>query len=101
MAHLTRGPVLMRVALIPATLTLFVLVSGFLARVGWATGLWPWPAKPLSFVFIASILSAIAVPVLWIALTGEVAAIRAGAVDLTVMYGGMFIYVLTLTGHPH
>jgi hypothetical protein len=90
----------MRVALIPAALILFVLVSGFLARVGWATGLWPWPAKPLSFVFIASILAAIAIPVLWIALVGEAAAIRAGALDLTVMYGGMFVYVLTLTGHP-
>ena len=92
---------MLRAALIPATLILFVLVSGFLARVPWATGLWPWPAKPLSFVFIASILAAIAVPVLWIALTGEAAAIRAGALDLTVMYGGMFIYVLTLIGKPH
>lgn len=88
-------------ALIPAALILFVLVSGFLARVGWATGLWPWPAKPLSFVFIASILAAIAFPLLWIALAGEAAPIRAGALDLTVMYGGMFIYVLALTGHPH
>lgn len=33
MTHLTRGPVLMRAALIPATLVLFVLVSGFLAQV--------------------------------------------------------------------
>src|SRR5439155_24178061 len=74
-------------ALIPATLILFVLVSGFLAQVSWATDLWPWPAKPLSYIFIASILAAIAVPMLWIALTGEAAAIRAGALDLTVMYG--------------
>lgn len=88
-------------ALIPATLILFVLVSGFLAQVSWATDLWPWPAKPLSYIFIASILAAIAVPMLWIALTGEAAAIRAGALDLTVMYGGMFVYVLTLIGNPH
>lgn len=51
MTHLTRGPVLMRAALIPATLILFVLVSGFLAQVRWATDLWPWPAKPLSYIF--------------------------------------------------
>src|SRR5579863_7937394 len=101
MTHLTRGPVLIRAALTPATLVLFVLVSGFLAQARWATGLWPWPAKPLSYIFIASILAAIAVPLLWIALTGEAAAIRAGALDLTVMYGGMFIYVLTLIGKPH
>ena len=101
MTRLTRGPLLMRAALTPATLVLFALVSGFLAQAPWATGLWPWPAKPLSYIFIASILAAIAVPVLWIALTGEAAAIRAGALDLTVMYGGMFIYVLTLIGKPH
>jgi hypothetical protein len=101
MTHLTRGPLLMRAALIPATLVLFALVSGFLAQAPWATGLWPWPTKPLSYIFIASILAAIAVPVLWIALTGEAAAMRAGALDLTVMYGGMFIYVLTLIGKPH
>jgi hypothetical protein len=100
MTHLTRGPVLVRAALIPATLILFVLVSGFLAQVRWATDLWPWPAKPLSYIFIASILAAIAVPMLWIALAGEAAAIRAGALDLTVMYGGMFVYVLTLIGNP-
>jgi len=87
-------------ALIPATLILFVLVSAFLVQVPWATGLWPWPAKPLSYIFIASILAAIAVPVLWIAVSGEAAAIRAGALDLTVMYGGMFVYVLTLIGNP-
>jgi hypothetical protein len=92
---------MLRAALIPATLILFVLVVGFLAQVPWATHLWPWPAKPLSYIFIASILAAIAVPILWIALTGEAAAIRAGALDLTVMYGGMFVYVLTLTGNPH
>jgi hypothetical protein len=92
---------MLRVALIPATLILFVLVSGFLGQVSWATGLWPWPAGALSYIFIASILAAIAVPILWIALTGEAAAIRAGALDLTVMYGGMFVYVLTLTGDPH
>lgn len=90
----------LRAALIPATLILFGLVSGFLAQVPWVTGLWLWPDKPLSYVFIASILAAIAVPILWIALTGEAAAIRAGALDLTVMYGGMFVYAITLTGNP-
>ncbi len=93
--------IMLRAALVPATLILFVLVSGFLAQVPWVTGLWPWPLKPLSYIFIASILAAIAVPVLWIAVSGEAAAIRAGALDLAVMYGGMFVYVLTLIGNPH
>ena len=95
-----RGTML-RAVLVPAVLVLLVLVGGFLAQVPWVTGLWPWSAKPLSYIFIASILAAIAVPVLWIAVSGEAAAIRAGALDLTVMYGGMFVYVLTLIGNPH
>jgi hypothetical protein len=75
-----------------------ILTVGFLTQVSWATTLWPWPAAPLSYVFIASILAAIAIPVLWIALSGELAAAQAGSIDLAVMYGGMFIYLLTLLG---
>lgn len=93
-----RVTTMLRVVLIPAPLILFGLVSGFLAQVPWATRLWPWPDRLLSYVFIASILAAIAVPILWIALTGEAAAIRGGAINLTVMYGGMFVYVITLSG---
>src|ERR1700691_1530498 len=85
----------------PPTRLTTLLPARFLAQVRWATDLWPWPAKTLSYIFIASILAAIAVPLLWIALTGEAAAVRAGALDLTVMYGGMFVYVLTLIGNPH
>jgi hypothetical protein len=85
-------------AFVPASLLTLVLAGGFLAQLPWARTLWPWPASPLSYVFIASILAAIAIPLLWIALAGEAAAMRAGALDLTVMYGGMFVYVLTLVG---
>ena len=52
--------------------------------------------RPLSYVFIGSILAAIAIPLLWIALSGELAAMQAGAIDLAVMYAGMFVYVATL-----
>ncbi len=89
---------MLRVILVPATLFLFVIVGGFLMQVSWATGLWPWTEGPLSYIFVGSILAAVAVPMLWIAVSGEMAAIRAGAVDLTVMYGGMCIYTVTLTG---
>lgn len=87
-----------RLAFVLAAVLSLVLTVGFLAAVPWAKNLWPWPAAPLSFVFIASILAAIAIPVLWIALSGEIAAAQAGSVDLAVMYGGMFVYVLTLLG---
>lgn len=89
-----------RVAFVLAGVLSLVLTAGFFARVSWATTLWPWPAAPLSFVFIASILAAIAIPVLWIAVSGEIAAAQAGSIDLAVMYGGMFVYVLTRLGRP-
>ncbi len=89
-----------RAALVLFGVILLVLTVGFLAKVPWATTLWPWPAAPLSYVFIASILSAIAIPVLWIAASGEIAAAQAGSIDLVVMYGGMLVYVVTLLGDP-
>jgi hypothetical protein len=86
------------VVLVPASLVTLVVSLGFFAQVPWATRLWPWPATPLSYIFIGSMLSAIAIPLLWIGVSGETAAVQAGALDLTVMFGGMFIYVLTLLG---
>jgi hypothetical protein len=60
--------------------------------------LWPWETSRLSYIFIASILAAIALPVLWIGVSGELAAMRAGAIDLAITYGGAFVYLLTLLG---
>jgi hypothetical protein len=77
-----------------------VLALGFFQAADWATELWPWPDTPLSFIFIASILAAIALPSLWIGITGELAAIQAGALQLTLTYGAIFFYLLTLAGDP-
>ncbi len=37
---------------------------------------------------------------LWLAVTGELAAMQAGALDLAVTYGAMSVYLLTLLGDP-
>ena len=89
-----------RPAFVPLSIITLVLAGGFFAELSWATTLWPWPAAPLSYVFIGSILAAIAIPLLWIALSGEGAAMQAGALDLAVMYAGMLVYVITLIGDP-
>lgn len=94
------SPERVRRLFVPASVLSLVLAGGFFAQVEWATTLWPWPVAPLSYVFIASILAAIAIPMLWLAVRGEPAAMQAGALDLTVMYGGMFVYVVTLIGDP-
>jgi hypothetical protein len=87
-----------RAGLCLAGIAALVLTLGFAQPAEWATELWPWPDTPLSFLFIASILAAIALPALWIGVTGELAAIRAGALELSLTYGAIFVYLLTLAG---
>jgi hypothetical protein len=88
----------LRLGLIAAGLASLVLTLGFVEQVPWAVDLWPWETSRLSYIFIASILAAIAMPVLWIGISGELAAMRAGAIDLAITYGGAFVYLLTLLG---
>jgi hypothetical protein len=66
-----------------------VLAVGFLLQLPAATSLWPWPTSRLSNLFVASMLAATACALAWVAFSGETAAIKGGAVDLCVTYGGM------------
>jgi hypothetical protein len=88
----------LRLGLIIAGLASLVLTLGFVEQVPWAIDLWPWETSRLSYIFIASILAAIALPVLWIGISGELKAMQAGAIDLAVTYGGAALYLLTLLG---
>jgi hypothetical protein len=63
-----------------------------------ALSLWPWPGGRLSNVFIASILAAAGVPVLWIGLSAEAAAIAGGALNFAVMYSGMALLSFSRLG---
>ena len=89
-----------RLGLILAALATTVLVVGFLDETEWATDLWPWPDSRLSYIFLASILAAIAAPVLWIGISGERAAMQAGALNLAITYGATAVYLATLLGDP-
>jgi hypothetical protein len=80
---------IVRWALVAAGAGALALAAGFFFQMGWATNLWPWPTSRLSNIFIASILAASAVPVLWIGISGELAAIAAGAINLFVANAGM------------
>jgi hypothetical protein len=88
----------LRLGLIVAGLVTLVLAVGFVAELEWAIDLWPWPVSSLSYVFIASILAAIAMPVIWIGISDELAAIQAGAINLAITYGGFTVYLVTLLG---
>jgi hypothetical protein len=88
----------LRLGLIFAGLATLVLSVAFVDQASWAVDLWPWEVSPLSYVFIASILAAIALPVIWIGVSGELAAMQAGAIDLAITYGGFTVYLVTLLG---
>jgi hypothetical protein len=64
-----------------ATLATLVAIGFFLERPE-VEPLWPWPTYGLSYVFISSILAAIAAPIFWISITDEPAAICGGAINL-------------------
>lgn len=66
-----------------------VLAIGFALRLPWAIDLWPLPDGRLSFSFMGAILAGSAMPLLWIGLSQEIAALRGYALGFSVMYGGI------------
>lgn len=79
----------MRFIFIVIGLGLLGLCAGFAFHLPWALSLWPWEDGKLSYLFIASICAGIALPVLWIGLAEEYAAVQAGALDFALMYVGL------------
>lgn len=71
-----------RVALVLAGVAALAVAYGFLAGVQQIVALWPYPsAYGLGPVFLASIFAAIGAPVIWIGLSGDLAALRPGALN--------------------
>lgn len=81
--------------LVVAGLAALAGAAGFL--LGWrdVVRVWPFLAYGLTPVFLASVLAAIAAPVIWIGVSGEFAALRGGAANLLVSGGGIAAYGLT------
>ena len=72
----------------------------FYVQLRWVNDFWPWSTgydgmSPMSFYFISSIAAAIGAPLLWIAATGSLRASAAGAVNLTIAFGGIGVYMLS------
>lgn len=85
-----------RAVLILAGIVALAFAAAFLVNFGPVTRLWPYSSYGLGKVFIASILAAIGLPTIWIALANEPASIPGGAVNLVISGGGVGIYGLTL-----
>jgi hypothetical protein len=84
-----------RGVLVLAGIAALVGALGFL--LGWrdVVRIWPFLGYGMTPVFLASILAAIAAPVIWIGVTGEFAALRGGAANLLVTGGGVAGYGLS------
>jgi hypothetical protein len=71
-----------------------VLGWAFVRQMSWALDLWPTSTGRLTYIFIGSILIAIAAGAGWIALSGDSGAMPAGFLNLTVMVGGIGSFLL-------
>ncbi|MBP7661092.1 MAG: hypothetical protein KA778_13885, partial [Burkholderiaceae bacterium] len=82
----------MRSTLIGVGVIALALAVGFFFQMSWAVAWWPWPSSRLSHIFIASVLAAAGVPVIWIGWSREWAAMAAGALELSVTYLAMAVF---------
>ncbi len=74
-----------------------VLAAGYFFQLPWATATWFWPeGGVLSHAFIAAMQAAIAAAMLWIGISGELGAIAAGTLNLTVMLVGVAVLLIRL-----
>ena len=72
----------------------WVFAMGLIADAPWAVALWPWAESRLSYIFIASVSGAIAAPIMWIGLSGELGAAQGGAINLIIIDGFFTIFFL-------
>jgi hypothetical protein len=75
---------------------LLVVALGFFLQLSVVTQIWPWEVSRLSALFLSSILVAIAVPSIWVALTGEYAPMLGGAINLGLMFAGLAAFFFQL-----
>jgi hypothetical protein len=76
---------------------MLVLAAGYFFQLPWATATWLWPESGvISHAFIAAMQAAIAAAMLWIGISGELGAMAAGALNLTVMMVGGAVLLIRL-----
>lgn len=92
--------VVFRAASAVAGLVFTLLAVGFFAGWAWVERLWPFilDETRLGQIFLSSIALAIAMPLVWVAVTGSVRSAAAGSINLIVMFGAMTAYLLNQAG---
>ena len=77
----------------------FILTVGFCLQIPLVSGILPPAGSFPLHVFLASITASITASLLWIGFSGELGAVRGGAIDLAVFYGGLTIFQLFSKQH--
>jgi hypothetical protein len=72
-----------------------VLAAAFALQQSWALDLWPWEIGRLSYLFLASMLAAVGVAAMWIAVSGDTGSLAAGFLNLAVTLGGISAFLVT------
>ncbi len=85
-----------RYALVVGGVGVLALGLGFAFQVNVVTRLWPWPDGALSYLFVGSILAAVSAAVIWIGVSGELAALAGGTLNVFVIAAGTSFYLLLL-----
>jgi hypothetical protein len=88
----------LRVVLAAIAAAAILLGLGYLLNVPAATATWPFPVTRITYVFLAAVTIAFAVPVAWVAWTGDIAAITGVGLTVAVAYGLFSLVVITLIG---
>lgn len=87
-----------RLGLLVLTVWSAILAIGFTLRWRWVIGMWPWPDGRLSYIFVGSILAAVAAAALWLAVNGDRIMLAPAAANVSVMLGGLSGYLFLLQG---
>ena len=87
-----------RAAALAAGLGAAVLSAGFL--LGWpiATGMWPVSVTPITYTFLSAYVLGSVAALMWVAVTGEIAALRGIGLTTAVAYGSMAVLLVGMLG---
>jgi len=76
---------LIRTLILLGGLFILALAFGFIFRLPFALGIWPWEDGRYSYLFVGSILAAVSAAALWIGWSGELGALPAGSLNVFVI----------------
>lgn len=85
-----------RSLLIAAGALAAAMAVGYFFQMQWALDSWPWVDGRLSNIFISSVLGAVAAAMLWVGISGRLAAATAGFVHVATMLIGFATVLLPL-----